>query len=368
MLSWLKNPIAGTSSLEEYEIAVDTLIGNFVFMFAILLTLLELFREPTLLAGFFTARYAIGSAAAVLLLKNVSLPLSVRGVLFASIPTLLAAMSAVTDPYFVFVHHIFLALVIVVSIYFHSGMLLSYGIFLNFIIFLLYIFHPAGLFGDNEHPGDIYFVFGLTNGVIFILYHVTQWVRVLLAESLNRAESMRHMAFNDALTGVANRTSFLERLNAEIIHANQTGSMIAVALMDIDNFKEINDTLGHEAGDQYLIATTDRIKGCIRSTDALARFGGDEFCLILPGISKVSDIRSQLQRVLDTVSQPHFWGEKQLQTSMSVGLAMYPSDAQEPGELLKAADRAMYKAKQNGKNCMRIFDDAYRELQSNSRM
>ena len=359
MFSWLKNPIAGASSLEEYEIAVDALMGNFVLMFALLLAGLELLRESTLISGLFVARYAIGSAAAVLLLKNIKLSLRVRGVLFAAIPTLLAAMSAVTDPFFVFVHHIFLALVVVVSIYFDSGMLLSYSIILNGVLLVLYLFHPVGLFGDKEHPGDIYFVFGLTNGIIFILYHVTQWMRVLLAESLNRAESMRILAFYDSLTGVANRASFLERLNREIQSARQTNTALAVAMMDIDNFKEINDSLGHEAGDQFLVVTAQRIKACIRSTDVLARIGGDEFCLVLPGIDKSSDVRTHLNRIIQTISQPCGEAGREIQTSMSIGLAFFPTDSADAGELLKLADAAMYQAKHQGKNRVQLYHEGF---------
>lgn len=359
MFRWLKNPIAGATSLTEYEIAVDELIGNFVFLFALLLTLLELLREASLSSGVFAARYAIGSAAAVVLLKNLRLPVSVRGVLLAAIPTLLAAMSAVTDPFFVFVHHIFLALIIMVSVYFHSGMLFAYGIFLNLVIIGLYFFHPVGLFGSNEHPGDIYFVIGLTDGIIFILYHVTKWMRQLLAESLNRVESIQHLAFNDALTGIANRASFLERLNREIQHARSEDSMIAVALMDLDNFKKINDHMGHEAGDQLLIETTKRIKACIRATDTLARFGGDEFCLLLPGILKARDAGGQLQRITQAVSQPYCYREQVIQSSMSIGLALFPLDSQDAGELLKAADSAMYQAKRSGKNCLRVANETY---------
>lgn len=359
MFGWLKNPISGAASLEEYEIAVDELIGNFVFLFALLLTLLELLRESSLFSGIFAARYAIGSAAAVIVVKNLRLPLTVRGVLLAAIPTLLAAMSAVTDPFFVFVHHIFLALIIMVSVYFHSGMLFTYGIFLNLVIIGLYFFHPVGLFGNDEHPGDIYFVIGLTDGIVFILYHVTKWMRLLLAESLTRAESMKHLAFNDSLTGVANRISFLERLNLEMRHAHQTDSQIAVALMDIDNFKEINDNLGHEAGDQFLIETTERIKHCIRSIDTLARLGGDEFCLVLPGIVRAQDIRNQMQRIIEAASQPYYFRGQRIQASMSIGLAIFPLDSREASELVKAADSAMYRAKRSGKNCLHVFNEAY---------
>ena len=187
MCIWLKNPILGAKTLHEYEIAVDKLIGNFIFTFSLLLVLLELLREPTLTGGFFASRYAIGAAVAVFLLKILQMPLSVRGVLFASLPTVMAAVSAVTDPFFVFVHYIFLALVVMVSVYFHAGMLVAYGVFLNIVILLLYFFHPVGLFGSSENPGDIYFVLGLTDGIIFILFYVTHVPEYYCPPSCNKS-------------------------------------------------------------------------------------------------------------------------------------------------------------------------------------
>lgn len=353
----MKNPMAGAGSLQEYEIAVDRLIGNLILMFAALLTLLELLRESSFLQGLFVARYAIATGIATLLVRNMALPLMHRGVILLTIPTILAAVSAVTDPFFVFVHHIFFILIIAASLYFHAQMLLAFGVILNVILLALYFFQPTGLFGSSENPGDIFFVFALLNGGIFILYHVMQWVRLLLVEVLRHSERLKLMAYTDFLTGVCNRASLLERLESDIQWAEANGTLLAVAAVDIDNFKEINDTFGHTVGDQVLVKVAERIRSCTRSTDTVARVGGDEFCLLLTGIRERTDAIAHMKQIIDGLAALHSGLSCDLQIQVSVGLAFYPQDAADPPNLLNRADKAMYQAKRSGKNCLRLSDE-----------
>lgn len=362
MFKWMKNPMAGANSLQEYEVMVDRLLGNLVIVFTLLITLLEFLREPTLEKGLVAARIPFTVGTLTILIKNLPIPLTYRGVIMVSVPTVLAAVSAVTDPFFLYVHYIFFALIVGVSMYFHAGMLLSYGVLLNIVMMVVYVFYPTGLFGGNENPGDVYFVFGLMNGVIFILYHVTQWVRALLAEVLTNAERLTHLAFNDFLTGVPNRASFLERLTKDIYWAETNGALLAVAVMDIDNFKEINDTFGHSAGDQILVKVAERIQSCTRATDTVARMGGDEFCVVLSGIREKEDAIIQMNRIIDSLSSPHLFQKNNLQIDISIGLAFYPRDGSDPQDLIRAADEAMYSAKRNGKNRLRIFEDLSTEI------
>ena len=366
MFSWMKNPMAGANSLQEYEVMVDKMVGKLVVSFTLLITVLEFVREATFTSGFFSARYAITAGMLTLLIRRLpTIPLTYRGILQITLPTVLAAISSVTDPFFLFVHYIFFALIVAVSMYFHAGMLLTYSIILNIVMLILYISHPTGLFGNNENPGDVYFVFGLMNGVIFILYHVTQWVRVLLNEVLKNADRLEHMAFNDFLTGVPNRASLLERLTKDIQWAQTNGTLLAVAALDIDNFKEINDTYGHLAGDQILVKVAERIQSFARATDTIARMGGDEFCIVLTGIRETADAIFQMNRIIDGFSSPHMFQNSKLRIEVSIGLAFYPCDGSDPQTLLNAADKAMYSAKRSGKNCLRPSEDVLASLPDN---
>lgn len=357
MFNWMKNPMAGANSLQEYEVSVDRLIGNLIIAFSLLLTALELLPETSIATGLFAARYAILTGFLTFLIKKVSLPPAYKGVILVSVPTLLVTVLAVTDPYFFFIHHIFFILIIAISMYFHAHMLLAYGILLNISLLVIYFIQPTGLFGDNEKPGDVYVIFALINGVIFVLYHGTKWMRTLLSEVLHNSGRQMDMEYNDLLTGVSTRTSLLERLTNDIQWADTNSTMIAVAAMDIDNFKEINDTFGHSAGDQFLVKVADRICACTRSTDTVARMDGDEFCVVLTGIRDTSDAVIHMNRIIDSLASPHMYKNNKLKINVSIGLAFYPQDGSDPQALLNTSNEAMYSAKCNGKNCLRIFED-----------
>ena len=113
------------------------------------------------------------------------------------------------------------------------------------------------------------------------------------------------------------------------------------------------------AGDVILKTIAERLQAVVRPRDHAGRFGGDEFCLLLPGILKARDAGGQLQRITQAVSQPYCYREQVIQSSMSIGLALFPLDSQDAGELLKAADSAMYQAKRSGKNCLRVANETY---------
>ena len=356
MFNWMRNPMANAASLKEYEVSVDLLISNLILMFSALLTLLELLREADFQQGVFAARYAIASGIVTLLVRKLPLPLMVRGVILLTVPTVMAAVSAITDPFFLFVHHIFFILIVAASLYFHAELLLTYGIVLNITLASLYFIQPTSLFGTAENPGDVYFIFALLNGSIFILYHVMQWVRLLLVELLYKSERLQEMAYTDFLTGIGNRASLLERLERDIHWAKSNGGFMAVAAMDVDNFKEINDTFGHSTGDQVLVNVAERIRSCSRATDTVARIGGDEFCVLLTGIREPADALLHMNRMIECISMPVRVQNEPLAINVSVGLAFYPRDGSDPHTLLEIADEAMYQAKHNGKNCLRGFE------------
>jgi diguanylate cyclase (GGDEF)-like protein/PAS domain S-box-containing protein len=166
-----------------------------------------------------------------------------------------------------------------------------------------------------------------------------------------RSESMIWQQANfDALTGLPNRTRFRDQLLRDIGKCNANGSKLAVLFIDLDRFKEVNDTLGHDIGDQLLIEAARRIGACVRDSDTVARLGGDEFTVILPGLDNAGRIEAIAQNMIDALVKPFELGQEQAFISASIGVTIYPDDATEIEELLKHADQALYVAKDSGRN------------------
>ncbi|MEO1292218.1 MAG: EAL domain-containing protein, partial [Pseudomonadota bacterium] len=176
-----------------------------------------------------------------------------------------------------------------------------------------------------------------------------------VSEMRRREERMHHMALHDALTNLPNRTLFRDRLEKATVDAVRYGGQVAVVCIDLDNFKHVNDTLGHPAGDKLLCEAVDRIRGCIRETDTLARLGGDEFALIVPELGDIKDVDSVAVRIIEEVSKPFVLDGQQASVGASIGIAISEVDALDPDILIKNADLALYRAKADNKNCHRFF-------------
>ncbi|HJV03244.1 MAG TPA: diguanylate cyclase [Burkholderiaceae bacterium] len=161
---------------------------------------------------------------------------------------------------------------------------------------------------------------------------------------------LQKMAHYDELTGIPNRGLLTDRMNQAITQSQRTGAKIAVCYLDLDGFKPINDTYGHAAGDQLLIEIARRLRTSLRASDTVARIGGDEFVLLMPGIESTDEIEESLRRILERVRQAVDVGGRQVSVSCSVGVTHYPHDPGEPDSLLRHADEAMLQAKQLGKN------------------
>ena len=175
-------------------------------------------------------------------------------------------------------------------------------------------------------------------------------------------ELIWHQAHIDALTGLPNRRMLRQRLNEALTHARQTESALAVVFMDLDNFKQVNDTLGHHEGDALLVEAAHRIQQHMGRTDTLARMGGDEFTLVLAGLPAGADpvamLGPRLDGLLDALQQPYLLGQSEVFVSASMGLAMYPADASQIEDLLRHADQALYAAKGAGRNRWCVFTPA----------
>jgi diguanylate cyclase (GGDEF)-like protein/PAS domain S-box-containing protein len=163
-------------------------------------------------------------------------------------------------------------------------------------------------------------------------------------------EILKHMAYHDPLTGIPNSRLFKERLEQSLKEAKRYNRKMAIIYMDLDKLKEINDTLGHDAGDELLKQFAKRVQGCIRESDTLARQGGDEFTLIMPEIQAEQDAANLANRIIDVLQQPWHIGEHTFHTTASIGIAFYPADGTNIHELMKHADEALYKAKKSGRN------------------
>jgi diguanylate cyclase (GGDEF)-like protein/PAS domain S-box-containing protein len=178
--------------------------------------------------------------------------------------------------------------------------------------------------------------------------------------SLKDAQAhLEKLASFDSLTGLPNRGLLADRLRQALSQAQRRDHLLAICFLDLDGFKAVNDTHGHEAGDALLREVGRRLTATVRSGDTVARLGGDEFVLLLGDIKDVDELEGAMQRVLDTVAAPYELAERHVLISTSIGITLYPIDDGDPDTLLRHADQAMYSAKQAGRNRYHMFDTHY---------
>ncbi len=164
-------------------------------------------------------------------------------------------------------------------------------------------------------------------------------------------------ATTDHLTGLPNRTLFLDRLNQEISHSKRQNTIFAVLFIDLDNFKKINDTLGHSAGDDYLIKISARLKDCLRTSDTIARLGGDEFVILLRDVENSSSVEATAKKVLHSLDDSIVINETELYASCSIGVSLYPADGEDAEKIIQHADMATYRAKELGRNNYQFYSE-----------
>src|SRR5215216_1749811 len=169
-------------------------------------------------------------------------------------------------------------------------------------------------------------------------------------------EQLRHQALHDPLSGLPNRALFMDRLEHALTRANRRGSKVTVLFADLDNFKVINDSLGHKAGDQLLMAVAERLKAHLRPEDTAARLGGDEFTILVEDISSVGEVVQLAERIAEILQPPFALEEQEVFVTVSTGLALNSPAQAQPADLLRHADLAMYRAKHRGKARYEVFE------------
>jgi diguanylate cyclase (GGDEF)-like protein len=163
-------------------------------------------------------------------------------------------------------------------------------------------------------------------------------------------DRLTHLANYDALTGLPNRNLLYERLQQSIECATSNGQIVALLFLDLDGFKQINDSLGHGIGDLLLQAVANRLTGCLRTSDTVARLGGDEFVVLLPAIADMGDVAKVAEKISKTLSQAFAISGQTLFVTASIGISLFPNHANGLETLIQKADEAMYEAKNTGKN------------------
>jgi diguanylate cyclase (GGDEF)-like protein len=179
-------------------------------------------------------------------------------------------------------------------------------------------------------------------------------VRLLYKQLEHYSREMESLALHDELTGLPNRRLLMDRLSLAIAHARRNKRTMAVMYLDLDGFKQINDTLGHDAGDMLLSMVAARLVAAVRQEDTVARLGGDEFVIALWELNHADGVAKLVSKVIQAVSQPYTIQGRDVSITVSVGVSIYPTHGEEVETLMKSADLALYEAKRTGKNDYRI--------------
>ena len=180
----------------------------------------------------------------------------------------------------------------------------------------------------------------------------------LVKELEQREAAAQHQALHDQLTGLANRALLEDRLDQALTRYRRSGEQVALLMLDLDRFKQVNDTLGHNAGDQLVLEVGERLRSLVRETDTVARIGGDEFAIVQVSPKGEADVRRLCERIIDVIREPFMIGEREARVGVSIGAVFATKEVAEASELMRKADITMYRAKAAGRDCFRIFTEA----------
>ena len=205
-------------------------------------------------------------------------------------------------------------------------------------------------------------------------------ITCLYKEIASSEEKVRHLAYHDHLTGLPNRLLLSQQLNHAILLSSRMGKMLAIMFLDLNDFKIVNDTMGHDKGDQLLIEVSKRLVNTLRKCDTVARIGGDEFIILIEDVEDVNNMNMVSEKILKSFNEPYILNNQDYFITTSIGIAIYPTDGDNAEEIIKNADIAMYKAKAKGKNqyvrctpvmktkvveTMKMVNSLYRALERN---
>ena len=191
--------------------------------------------------------------------------------------------------------------------------------------------------------------------LLAVAVHDISGRRDVETELLERQQQLDHLAHHDSLTGLPNRLYLAANLPNAIASARRNGTMLAVLFLDLDRFKHVNDSRGHETGDKLLKTVAQRVRATIRTQDLVVRMGGDEFVVVMRGVVDAEEVREAAVRITNALSAPMVIDGRTLVTTVSIGVALFPHDGADMGELLRHSDTAMYQAKDRGRNNFQLF-------------
>jgi diguanylate cyclase (GGDEF)-like protein/PAS domain S-box-containing protein len=218
--------------------------------------------------------------------------------------------------------------------------------------------HWQGEIWNRRKNGELYLEYLTITSIHDAHGQISHYAGIFsdITQRRQNEERLRYLATHDVLTGLANRALFEERLERAIFHANQNKRQVAVMYLDLDRFKLVNDTLGHNAGDEVLKVVAARLREGVGESDTVARLGGDEFALVLEDFHDVRDVGHIAKELLNSVAQAINLDGHDIFTTPSIGISIYPDDATQVGQLMTLADQAMYGAKNHGRNAFQFFE------------
>ena len=210
-------------------------------------------------------------------------------------------------------------------------------------------------FVPHRAPGGEVIGFYMLANDVTPLKRAQEDLRFAAIQLQHDARRLEFLAHHDTLTGLPNRAMFHERAREAVAHARRHDKTAAMLFIDLDNFKQVNDGLGHDVGDRLLNVIASRLRACVRGDDFIARIGGDEFCVLLQDIADPREAAAVAQKLIHELSKPYSIEQHQVHTGASIGIACVPQDGQDVATLLRLADAAMYRAKDSGRNAYQFF-------------
>ncbi len=217
--------------------------------------------------------------------------------------------------------------------------------------------HWEGEIWNRRKDGTIFLEWLSISAIRDDLGRVVNYVGIFSDITKERENEQRlyQLAHYDALTGLPNRMLFEDRVRQALRHARRKNEPVAIMFLDLDGFKSVNDSLGHHSGDLLLKQVADRLRSCLRGSDAVGRFGGDEFTVVAPDVS-LDGARTLAEKIVRSLAKPYALDEQERRVTVSIGVSRYPEDGRDPERLIRRADTAMYHAKDAGKNGYQIFE------------